>query len=88
MATRFRLVDKKVDFPSQKGDEIQARRQKSRFPIAKRRRDSVSSLKVRIFQQKTVTRFGLVDKKVDFPPQNGDEIEPHRQKGGLPTAKW
>jgi hypothetical protein len=72
-----------VDFSPQNGDEIRSRRQKSRFSIAKWRRDSVSSLKVRIFQQKTATRLSLIAKKEDFPPQKGDENDALRQSGPL-----
>ncbi|WP_161522435.1 hypothetical protein [Caldibacillus thermoamylovorans] len=55
-------------FSSENGDEIQARRQKSAFFTLKRRRDSGSSPKNRVFHPKTATRIGLVVKNKHFSP--------------------
>ncbi|MGG3690463.1 hypothetical protein [Caldifermentibacillus hisashii] len=88
MVTRKGFVVKNEHFPPQKGDENEYRRQKGRFSGSKRRREGASSPKKWVFRPKMVTRKGFVAKNEYFPPQNGDEKGPRRQKRAIFGSKW
>ncbi len=86
--TRKSFVVKIERFSLQNDDEIEFRRQNCGVFTSKWRRERVSSPKNGLSRTKMTTRTSFVVKKLDFPPQIGDENRARRHNKAFLFSKW